>query len=143
MLYTINLPTVLKKVSSTVMQEPHPDILVVDDERPIREMLSEILTDEGYQVVTARDGREAMTYLQQNRAVPKLILLDINMPTMPGPEFRRRQQQDARLQTIPVVVISASSTIMQQRANLAADAYLPKPIDYDELIETAQRYCST
>jgi CheY-like chemotaxis protein len=117
-------------------------ILVVEDEHSIRELLVELLEDEGYDVASAKNGREALTYLQQSSQLPRLILLDLNMPVMSGWEFRDKQQTDSTLRQIPVVVVSASTTIAQQRSTIHADGYVPKPIEYDTLINTVERYCT-
>jgi CheY-like chemotaxis protein len=83
-------------------------ILIVEDEPPIRDVLAEILEDEGYRVSTVSNGMEALTYLRQQADRPRLILLDLGMPVMTGWEFREEQLRDATLKDIPVVVMSAT-----------------------------------
>src|SRR5688572_13333187 len=85
-------------------------ILLVDDDNDIRETYGEVLVDEGYQVVLARDGLEALEYLEGTATLPDLILLDLMMPRMDGNQFRGRQLETPRLADIPVVVISASQS---------------------------------
>ena len=75
-------------------------ILIVEDEDPIRSVLTEILEDEGYRVASVRNGLEALTYLRQH-AHPRLILLDLGMPVMTGWEFREEQQRDQAIARIP------------------------------------------
>ncbi len=107
-------------------------ILVVDDHPDVRETLVMLLDYLGLQVIGAANGQEALDQLQQP-PLPDLILLDLMMPVMSGPEFRRRQQQDAALATIPVVVISAISDRLPDGVALDPVAYLKKPVDFQEL----------
>ncbi len=114
-------------------------VLVVDDDDAIRDSLSMLLEDEGYPVATASNGREALDYLHRGSR-PCLILLDLKMPVMNGKEFRLAQQRDRLLSAIPVAVISAHVT-KQVSMEIEADAFLPKPVDIDVLLQTVQRYC--
>ncbi len=114
-------------------------VLVVDDDDAIRDSLSMLLEDEGYPVATASNGREALDYLHSGPR-PCLILLDLKMPVMNGKEFRLAQQRDRLLSAIPVAVISAHVT-KQVSMEVEADAFLPKPVDIDVLLQTVQRYC--
>ena len=76
---------------------------IVDDDHGIRETLSEILTDEGYEVLAAPDGREALQQLRREGTPrPCLILLDLMMPVMNGAQFYREKQADSALSSIPV-----------------------------------------
>ena len=83
-------------------------ILVVDDDADIRDSVAEVLEDAGYRVQQAANGREALDYLQAS-AYPCIILLDLMMPVMDGPQFRAAQQSKPTLAGIPVVVISAGA----------------------------------
>ena len=124
------------------MPAPSPSrcpVLVVDDDDAIREALAMVLEDEGYSVETAGNGRDALQYLQSGRR-PCLIVLDLKMPVMTGQEFRAEQQRDARLATIPVAIISAH-IVRGMKPDVDADAFLPKPIDYDDFLETVASYC--
>ncbi len=109
-------------------------VLVVDDEVDIRQAVSEVLVDEGYGVVSASDGRDA---LAKTRAIhPSLILLDLMMPRMNGWEFREAQKHDPEVSGIPVVVLSA----LGRDSRIEAEAFLPKPFDLDDLLSTVHRY---
>jgi CheY-like chemotaxis protein len=88
------------------------------------------------------NGAEALSHLQHNRVLPQLMLLDLMMPVMDGATFRHAQQQDRQLATIPVVVLSGAETIEEQAPLLAAEAYLPKPIDFDALLTLVEQYCA-
>jgi CheY-like chemotaxis protein len=84
-------------------------ILVVDDDASIREALAESLGDEGYRVVTATNGVEALTLLRPPGELrPCVILLDLMMPVMSGQEFYAEQQRDPALARIPIVGASSS-----------------------------------
>ena len=106
-----------------------PLILVVDDDRGIRETLGDVLRDEGYAVELARDGAEALAMLRE-RPAPALILLDLSMPGMTGEELRRAQLDDARLAEIPVVVLSAD----ERNPVPGVAGWLRKPVDLDALL---------
>lgn len=71
--------------------------------------------------------------------MPQLILLDLTMPVMDGVAFRHAQQQDTHLMRIPVVVVSAVEELLAPQ--VLADAYLPKPIDFDALLPLVEQYC--
>lgn len=115
-------------------------VLVVDDDAYIREMLTELLEDEGYQVAGAANGHDALIYLSNVDMLPKLILLDLNMPVMSGWEFRAVQMQDVRLAAIPVVVISASGSEQALAQRLAAEDYLAKPLNFNKLLTLVAYY---
>jgi DNA-binding response OmpR family regulator len=115
-------------------------ILVVDDDTGIREMLTIFLTFNGYAAVAVANGAEALAYLQQQPVLPHLILLDLTMPIMDGIVFHQAQQQDARLMHIPVVVMSAVEEVLA--AQVSAEAYLPKPIDFDALLALVEQHSS-
>ncbi len=80
-------------------------ILVVDDDPPIRELAEELLTSAGYNVLTARDGEEALRLVYDEH--PDLILLDLIMPKMNGFQFVREIRNDPRLNETPILIMSA------------------------------------
>jgi CheY-like chemotaxis protein len=102
-------------------------ILVVDDETQLREVLALALELEGYAVVQAADGVDALLALQGG-ALPDAIVLDLEMPLMPGWEFRAAQLRDPAIAGIPVLVLSASPH------PVAADRRLPKPSRLEDLL---------
>jgi len=116
-------------------------ILVVDDDRGIREVMREFLEDEGYCVASAANGQEAINWLRTGGKRPCLILLDLNMPVMTGWEFLRVQQVEPRLAQIPVVVFSADQSIKHEASSIDPAAYLLKPIDFLDLVELVERFC--
>lgn len=127
--------------SATVRaMSPLADVMVVEDDRSIRETLAEVLADEGFGVTWAANGAEALHLLQGARA-PRLILLDLTMPIMDGWEFRKALREDPALARIPVVIISADRGLAQKASSLAADGYLAKPFHLEALLSTVHRYC--
>ena len=104
-------------------------------------MLSDVLGDEGYDVVSVANGQEALDYLHERIGLPGLILLDLMMPKMNGWAFLTYQQQDATLADIPVVVVSAGVNVQQQPMPHAPASILPKPVDVDQLLATVEHYC--
>ena len=112
-------------------------ILIVDDDAGIRQLLLLFLEHKGYTAKTVANGREALNQLQPDQPLPGLILLDL----MDGAAFRQAQQADPRIAAIPVVVLSAAENIAAQAPLLTADAYVPKPIEFDNLLQVVEQYC--
>jgi CheY-like chemotaxis protein len=108
-------------------------ILIVDDHLSLQLLLTTFLEDVGYEAVTASNGAEALAYLRQSTDLPGLILLDVAMPTMTGWEFLRHQQCDARLASIPVVLMTALGHVDCEERAPGAVASLKKPMDLMEL----------
>jgi CheY-like chemotaxis protein len=110
-------------------------ILVVDDDTATLEILSDVLTDHGYEVATSGDGRDALDRLKNSRT--DLIILDLMMPVMNGWQFRNAQRADPELRDIPVIAISADNS--EQAAAVHADQYLRKPFRAEELLVSIER----
>jgi CheY-like chemotaxis protein len=91
-------------------------VLVVDDDFDIRQVLAEVLGDSGYSVVAARHGAEALEVLKT--VTPRLILLDLSIPTMDGVEFRKRQLRDPVIASNPTVAISAVNDMRERIQDL-------------------------
>jgi DNA-binding response OmpR family regulator len=108
-------------------------VLVVDDESDIRQAIAEILSFEGFEVVSACDGADALD--KARRYHPELVLLDLMMPRMDGWEFRRAQMRDPEVSKIPVVVLSALGPDAMD-----ADGYVGKPFDLEELVTAVRRH---
>jgi two-component system response regulator CpxR len=107
-------------------------ILIVDDDSDIREILSETLEDEGFQVVTAANGLEAIRVVQSMLTPPFAILLDLMMPIMDGYTFLEQRQASPTLASIPVAVVTAGHRV--DRSRLANAPVIPKPIDIAKLL---------
>ncbi len=115
-------------------------ILVVEDDEFIRLMLAEALTDEGYTVLAAENGRAALDLLRACAILPALILLDLMMPVMSGWEFCAELEGDPALASIPVVVLSAMPRPAAQAIGLRVEAVVAKPVDLEELLALAARF---
>jgi CheY-like chemotaxis protein len=119
-------------------------ILLVEDEPAVRELAADVLRDEGYDVLEARDGLEALQVIDEH--VPfsdhaAVVLLDLMLPKVGGLqvlEHLRRTENAA----LPVVAMSASGAHLSQAALAGANATLVKPFDLDTLLDTIARYCS-
>jgi chemosensory pili system protein ChpA (sensor histidine kinase/response regulator) len=112
-----------------------PVIMVVDDSLTVRRITTRLLEREGYQVLTAKDGLDALQQLRET--VPAVMLVDIEMPRMDGFDLTRTVRGDARLRHIPIIVIS-SRTADKHRAqaeSLGVNAFLGKPYQEAELLE--------
>ena len=116
-------------------------ILVVDDDRDIRDSLVELLTEHGYPAIGAGNGVEALEILRTSASPPCLILLDLMMPVMDGREFRERQLENPAWTAIPVIVISAYNDVEQQARALALD-HLRKPLAMRPLMDAVRRHCA-
>src|SRR5581483_10663986 len=106
-------------------------ILVVEDDRDVREALVEVLRAEGYLPFAAGDGEEALAQLESGLE-PCVILLDLMMPRMNGWQFMDEQRQ--RESRTPVIVVSAYDTPERMRG-IGANEYMRKPVDIDALLE--------
>ncbi|MDT8317833.1 MAG: response regulator [bacterium] len=104
-------------------------IMVVDDEENIRFLYKEELMDEGYDVVLAASGQEALDLLGESK--PDLITLDIKMPGMDGIETLRKMKEIDK--DLPVVLCTAYGQYKQDFSSWASDAYVVKSADLDEL----------
>ncbi|MFN8475532.1 MAG: response regulator [Anaerolineae bacterium] len=116
-----------------------PRILVVDDEPAIREVMSLILADEGYEVLEASDGKNALELV--GAVQPNLILLDFNMPVMDGSAFMTAYK-NLPAPRAPVVLVTASDAALQQADELGASGGLAKPFAVDRLLEVVQQHLS-
>ena len=112
-----------------------PLVLVVDDERGIRETLQGLLEDEGLLVLTAADGAEAVECVAQSW--PDVLLLDLGLPILNGEEVVVELR--ARFgQTPPFVIITAAGNAAERSHRLGAAAYLEKPFDLDDVVRVVR-----
>jgi DNA-binding response OmpR family regulator len=109
-------------------------ILVVEDEADLREVLSYNLSREGFQVLTAGDGRAGLRLALEKK--PDLILLDLMLPDVDGLEVCRRVRQDAEIGTTPIIMLTAKGeeTDVVVGLGVGADDYVPKPFGVKELV---------
>jgi CheY-like chemotaxis protein len=120
-----------------MMMVTRPLILIVDDDRDIRQALEDVLMDEGYEVASASNGLVAFEYLDSHPA-PALILLDWIMPYCDGPTFRARQEQDRELGQIPVVLLSAHQNLETKVGELRAAGHVGKPVRLSQLLHVVE-----
>lgn len=113
-------------------------ILIVEDMDLLREGLREILANEGYRVITARNGREALDLM--SNSLPDLIISDITMPVMDGIDFYSAVRARKEWIGVPFIVLSARSEPADFLVgrNLGVDDYLVKPVSRDELVTTVR-----
>jgi two-component system response regulator MprA len=111
-------------------------ILIVDDDADIRDSLQEFFEDEGFRVVTAANGAEALTRLRSGD-VPAVIILDLLMPVMDGNEMYEQLQADPALSQLPVIV-STSDPRRAPRGVLT----MKKPFNLARLMTAVRQFCS-
>lgn len=111
-------------------------VLVVDDDRLIRNVIAEVISDSGRVTLEAGNGVEALELLEREHV--DLILLDVDMPVMGGREFCHKMQELGRL--IPTVIISAYDAA-SVAAEVGALAWLDKPFDVDDLDDVVETAC--
>jgi CheY-like chemotaxis protein len=116
-------------------------VLVVEDDKYVREGVMESLQESGYAVVGVGDGQQALEYLRNAAILPRLILLDLMMPIMDGMEFRRRQMSSPDFGHIPVVLFTADATGREKAASMALKGFLQKPVRLNVLLEVVERIC--
>ncbi len=113
-------------------------ILIAEDERDIRDLITFTLRFAGYEVVAASNGEEAVNLAFQE--LPDLILMDVRMPRMTGYEACEKIKADARTKDIPVMFLSAKGqeSEIQTGLSVGADEYLLKPFAPDQLTTRIQ-----
>lgn len=122
---------------STIGASAAAGVLVVEDDGDLREALAECLRFEGYDVVEAVDGADALARLQRG-ARPALIILDLVMPRMDGRQLLAAMRVDADLAGIPVVLATGTRP---QDLSQEVQQVLLKPIGVDDLLACVRRYC--
>jgi chemosensory pili system protein ChpA (sensor histidine kinase/response regulator) len=123
-----------RAAAATAAAAGPPLVLIVDDSLTVRKITSRLLTREGFEVITAKDGLDALQVLSER--TPDAILLDIEMPRMDGFEFTKTVKSDARTSHIPIIMIT-SRTAEKHRNHareLGVEVYLGKPFQEDELL---------
>ena len=125
-------------ITSPNVQAPavpsQPRIMVVDDSLTVRKITGRLLAREGYRVITARDGVEALELLAE--AVPDVMLVDVEMPRMDGFDLTRNVRADARLKNVPIIMITSRTADKHKNyaMGLGVNVFLGKPYQEDELL---------
>jgi DNA-binding response OmpR family regulator len=129
------LPELIANTESSPAN-PNKTILVVDDEAPIRELLRQQLSAQGYKLREAKDGRDAIAEIKKQ--LPDLVILDVKMPQMSGFDVAAVLKHNPQTRSIPIIMLSVEEE--QERGyRLGVDRYLTKPINTQELLN-AVRY---
>ncbi|WAM00376.1 response regulator [Streptomyces sp. Je 1-369] len=117
-------------------------VLVVDDNKVIRQLIRVNLELEGFEVVTAADGVECLDVVQQVQ--PDVITLDVVMPRLDGLRTAARLRSDARTRDLPIVVISACTRYeVESGLEVGVDAFLAKPFEPNELVGIVRQLISS
>lgn len=112
-------------------------VLVVEDEKEIREFVALTLSDEGYEVLQASDGAAALKVLDQHQ--PGVILLDMRMPIMDGWAFSQAYRQ-LPAKHVPIIVLTAATDAATFAAQINAEGFLAKPFNLADLIKLVGHY---
>ncbi len=120
----------------------NPLVMVVDDSLTVRKITGRMLTREGYEVATAKDGVDALQQLQDLR--PDCILLDVEMPRMDGFEFARTVRADEATRGIPIIMITSRTADKHRNhaLELGVNEYMGKPYQEEQLLALIKRYTS-
>jgi chemosensory pili system protein ChpA (sensor histidine kinase/response regulator) len=117
-----------------------PVVMVVDDSLTVRKITGRLLEREGYRVVTAKDGVDALEKMAES--LPRVMLVDIEMPRMDGFDLARHVRADARSQGVPIIFISSRTAEKHrnQAAQIGVNAFLGKPYPEAELLQLVAKY---
>lgn len=124
------------------MSSSHSYIFIIDDSREIRDLVGRLYQTEGYKVELAADGQEALQKLRQTDTLPSVILLDLMMPIMDGYQVCMEIAKDARLSSVPVLIMSADANAEEKAKKVGAKGWLKKPVAVDTYIAVAEKFCS-
>ena len=113
-------------------------ILVIDDDDTIRDLIVDVLEDEGYRTLCATNGRQALEIL--DGATPAVIVVDSLMPMMNGSEFVRRYRETYP-KGVPIMMLSGQSEGRRDTADLIIDHHLMKPFDLQEFLDAVAALC--
>lgn len=113
-------------------------VLVVDDDEATRAAERAVLSEDGFRVIEARDGEEAL--LAINSDPPAVVVLDIQMPGVDGPSFARELR--TALRRVPLVILTGADDPKHEADRCNAEAYLTKPFDGPELVKVVRRFAT-
>lgn len=112
-------------------------VLVVEDDRSLREVMAETLADEGFRVSIAADGLQALDMARQD--TPGLVFLDLTLPLLDGQEFAEAWRTAVPGARVPIVLVTGAATLPPHLDELGVRESLSKPFDMDKLIDVADR----
>jgi len=116
---------------------PRP-VLIVDDDVETLQAERALLADNGFRVIEARDGGEALRVVQADP--PAVVVLDIQMPGVDGPTFARELRM--ALRRVPLIVLTGVADPRREADRCNAEAYLSKPFDAEELVRVVRRFAA-
>ena len=116
-------------------------VMVVEDDVILRMSLAMLLTMEGYQVIKAKHGEEALLKLE-SMGRPCIIILDLMMPVMDGITFRAEQLKRAAFADVPVIIVTGHEDAKNIAAAVSAHALLQKPYKPEQVIDLVKRHCA-
>jgi CheY-like chemotaxis protein len=114
-------------------------VLIADDDPDTRFLLSLVLSDQGYELQTARDGVEALAVAQQHR--PDLMIVDHMMPRMTGTDCVTIMKRHPALREVPVVLVTAARAAVQAAGTVGFEAAVEKPLELEDFVRTVRRLC--
>jgi chemosensory pili system protein ChpA (sensor histidine kinase/response regulator) len=139
------IPVAVKEMKAKAVPEAEelnlrPLVMVVDDSLTVRKITSRMLTRAGYEVITAKDGVDALEQLTQ--ATPAVILLDVEMPRMDGFEFTKHVRSDSKIKHLPIIMITSRTADKHRNyaMELGVNAYFGKPYQEEELLAEIAGY---
>jgi DNA-binding response OmpR family regulator len=121
-----------EKLETNLFPHKRKKVMVIDDDQDFRLSVCEMLVDEGFSVMTAKDGEMGLNNLIHQRDLPDLILVDLMMPVKSGMEFRREQLQLDEIKKIPVMFVTGQGYV-------EGESCLLKPFDGRELMDAVRR----
>jgi chemosensory pili system protein ChpA (sensor histidine kinase/response regulator) len=132
-------PVVELKTAAPAPSDDRPLAMVVDDSITVRRVMERSLERNGMRVVTAKDGMDAVSMLQESK--PDIILLDIEMPRMDGYEFASHVRNDERFSDVPIIMITSrvGDKHRARAIEIGVNDYLGKPYQEANLLEAIQR----
>ena len=132
-------PVVELKSAAPAPADERPLAMIVDDSITVRRVMERFLERNGMRVVTAKDGIDAISVLQESK--PDIILLDIEMPNMDGYEFATHVRNDARMSSVPIIMITSrvGDKHRARAIEIGVDDYLGKPYQDSQLLDAIRR----
>lgn len=117
-------------------------MLIVEDDRDLREIYADVLRDEGWDVVTAGDGIEAIALLESGLR-PCVAVVDLRMPRMDGWQLTDRLREHDEWRNLPFVIVAAHVRVRDEANQIGARWWLQKPVSIDRLVSTVSEACQS
>jgi two-component system cell cycle response regulator DivK len=119
-------------------------ILIAEDSSVILNLTKKILELQNYKIITAKNGREVLNQVEKQKI--DAILMDLNIPIKNGMECTReiRNNENKEIANVPIIAVTgnANNYTMEEFKEAGINAYLPKPLDFDMLVQTVKQYVS-